>query len=525
MVKVRKVCYGLCILVTMLLFTVGLLLLGATIRALTIEDIDYQDAEFKVGDLEELPDSYLEGIPELYAEALKIPTIATGPGQYDTEQLLLFHQFLRDSFPDVFNSSFIQVEIINNYSFLFTINGSDENVQPYLLAAHMDVVPVIESEWSHPPFGGEIAPDPDTGEMSVWGRGAIDDKIGVMGILTSLQYLATSGFKPRRTFYVAFGHDEEVTGTDGASHIGKELQQRGVILDFLLDEGIPVLDDAMQGVDTPVAMIGVTEKGIMMLKLEVEGEGGHSSMPPKKQVIPQLSRAISNLENYPQPNMFGTGPEAAMFDFLAPKALWPYKLLFANLWLFKPLLAMVMSRSRETNAFTRTTTAITMINGGIKENVVASSVYAIVNHRVHPSQSLEDVLQHDINVINDPGVKVSVMWQRHPHPVSPYGPDVPGWRLLASNTKHFFPDAVSIPGMMIANTDTVFYLNLTSCIYRYNPIRIGKRHLALIHGHDERISVDSVRKAVRFYHRLILSADVDVAPLKTTQPGHRSGEF
>ncbi|XP_066960617.1 N-fatty-acyl-amino acid synthase/hydrolase PM20D1-like isoform X2 [Macrobrachium rosenbergii] len=521
----RHVCRAVTLIICLPLVVISSLLAVAAIRALLIEDIDYQFAEFKTSGLDDIPESYLESFPEVFGASLRIPTVSTAPGDYDKEQILVFHQFLRDSFPDVFNSSFVKAEVINSYSLLLTIRGTDESLQPYMLAAHLDVVPVDESKWSQAPFGGQVLPDPETGEMFVWGRGAIDNKINLMSIMMALQYLITTGFQPRRTFYASFGHDEEVNGYDGAGHIGRILEERGVVLDFLLDEGLPMTLGVVKGLDVPVAAIGVTEKGWMSVTLETEGEGGHSSAPPIEQVAPRLGRAMHNLEQYPQPSMFGTGPESEMFSYLASSASWPYKMFYANLWLFKPLLELIMSRQRNTNAFVRTTTAVTMVRVGVKENVVPSSGYVMVNHRVHPGQSLHDVLQHDISVIDDPKVKVKVLRQREAHPVSPYGPKVPGWRLIVSATKHIYPTSVAAPGLLMANTDTVHYLNLTSCIYRFSPHAVTQDLGQTIHGIDERVSVTSLRNAAKWYHRFISTADMDVPPIKESKPGHRFGEF
>ncbi|ROT83891.1 putative carboxypeptidase PM20D1.2-like [Penaeus vannamei] len=327
---------------------------------------DYRDPGLEGLVREELPGWYLQTLPELMGRALAIPTVSSAPGDYDTEQLLRFHAFLRESFPNAFNASFVEVEVVNNYSFLFTVKGSDPALQPYLLAAHMDVVPVDVSKWTQDPWSGQVIPDPETGEDYVWGRGAIDDKLGVMGIMAALDYLVTSGFQPTRSFYVAFGHDEEVHGEDGAGHIGALLQERGVALDFVLDEGMPVLDGVMAGMEIPVAAIGVTEKGWMRVRLEADGEGGHSSIPPHDQAVTRLASALVNLQRYPQPSMFGEGTEADLLTLMAHKASWPHKLVYANTWLFEPLLKVIMSRSRETNAIIRTTTAATIVRAGVK---------------------------------------------------------------------------------------------------------------------------------------------------------------
>lgn len=484
-----------------------LLLLVAVIRAATLKEADYPEFGMSRGDREELPSWYLKGMPELMAKALAIPTVSSAPGDYDRKQLLRFHHFLRESFPDVFNKSYIKVETVNTYSLLFTITGSETDLQPYMLTGHMDVVPVVKERWTHDPWGGLIIPDADTGEDYIWGRGAIDNKLGVMGIMMALQYLAQTDFQPSRSFYVAFGHDEEVSGIDGAGHIGKLLQERNVELDFLLDEGMPIVDDIMKGISSPVAIVGVTEKGHMTLKLEVEGEGGHSSMPPLDSAVKHLASALHNLDQYQQPILFGQGPEADTFAYLAPKASWPYKLVYANLWLFRPLLALFMSRSRDTNTFIRTTTATTIVRSGFKENVVPTTADAVINHRIHPAQSVDQVIQHDLKVIDDPLVKVTVLEQMEAHPVSPYGPEDPGWRLVSNAIHHHFPSTTVAPGVMVANTDTLHYLHLTRRIYRLTPVIMTKKSLPIIHGDDERIPSSAVAASAGFFHHIISAAD------------------
>ena len=501
----------------------SILFLTATIRALTFKDINNIDYELKDNNnsvIINLSQLYLEdNLPRVFSGALKIPTISS-----DTNEILAFHQFLRDSFPNIFNSSFITVDIVNNYSILLTVKGDDEeekennnNIQkPYLLVAHFDVVPVDRTEWLREPFGGEIIfGDPETGEKEdfIWGRGAIDNKINVIGIMMSLEHLATNGFHPERTFYVALGHDEEVSGYDGAGRISRLLRERGVVtLDFILDEGLPLTRGVFEGIDddVPVATIGVTEKGWMRVILRVEGgEGGHSSMPPSDQVAARLGRALNNLEQYPQPSMFGEGTEAEMFDYVASASSWPYKLIYANVWLFKPILEKVLASSRETNAIIRTTTAATVVRVGDKENVVPASGYAIINHRVHPAQSLADVLKHDIYAIGDPKVEVTLEKGYEAHPISPYGPEVPAWRLITSIVKHIYPTAVSAPGVLIANTDTRHFLNMTKFIYRFNPMVLTKKDISGIHGANERLSLTNAKKVVWFYHRLIQIANQD----------------
>ncbi|XP_045121424.1 N-fatty-acyl-amino acid synthase/hydrolase PM20D1-like isoform X2 [Portunus trituberculatus] len=491
-----------------------LLLVVALIRALALEDFDYQVQDLDPGARDELPESYLKGLPEVMARALSIRTVSYSRGNYEVEELLRFHDFLRESFPNVFNSSIIEVEVVNKLSLLLTVKGAQDDFMPYLLMGHMDVVPVDREKWTHDPWGGFILPDPSSGESYIWGRGAIDNKVAVIGIMSALEYLASTGFQPERTFYVAFGHDEEVRGEDGAGQMGRLLQERGVKLDFILDEGLPIMKDTIKGMDKPVAAIGVTEKGWLSLELEVKGPAGHSSMPPLVSAVTVLSRALVALADNPQPSMFGSGPESDMLAYIAPKASWPQKLVFANLWLFKPIVEMVLSSKRETNALMRTTTCATIVRAGVKENVVPSSARATINHRIHPSQNIKEVIQYDKKVINDPSVKIMEVEGTEAHPVSPHGPDVAPWRLLTASIHHHFPDAITAPGVLIGYTDTRHYLPLTARVYRFNPTFMLDLEMSIIHGHDERISVSSFTSAVSFYHHLILKADLQISPLR-----------
>lgn len=525
MVEVKRLAKGLCAMLGVVVGIVVVLLVVALVRALTLEDLDYQEGAIDPGERDHLPESYLKGLPQLMARALAIPTVAWGPGEYDAEAMKKFHVFLRESFPHVFNSSVIEVEVVNEYSLLLSIKGLHDDLVPYMLTGHIDVVPVAKDKWTHDPWGGHILKDSATGESYIWGRGALDNKAGVMGIMMALEYLAKTDFQPERSFYVAFGHDEEVRGLEGAGHIAKVLESRGVQLDFILDEGMPVLKGVVNGVEEPVALIGVSEKGWVTVELEVEGPGGHSSIPPANSAVTRLAKAIVALEDNPQPSMFGQGPEADMLAYLAPKASWPFKMIYSNLWLFGPLVSRIMAAKRETNAVTRTTTSVTIVRAGVKDNVVPATATAVVNHRVHPAQSIRDVIQHDRKMIADPSVKINLLPRSmEAHPVSPYGPEVSPWRLLSAAVRHHYPNAITAPSVLIANTDTRHYLQLTPHVYRFLPAVITGKDVTMIHGHDEKISVTSLFACVGFYHHLILAADVQSPPLKT-QPGHRGGEL
>ncbi|KFP49111.1 putative carboxypeptidase PM20D1, partial [Cathartes aura] len=263
-------------------------------------------------------------------------------------------------FPAVFSSKFIQHEIVGKYSHLFTVQGSNPEMMPYMLLAHMDVVPAPPEGWDFPPFSAAEH------EGFIYGRGTLDNKNSAIGILQALEFLLRRNYRPRRSFYVGIGHDEEVFGRNGAMKIAALLEARGVKLSFLLDEGSAILDGIIAGLKKPVAVIAITEKGSITLNFTVEKEPGHSSFPPKETSIGILAAAMSRLEQNPLRNLFGHGPELMTVEHLASEFGFPLNLIMSNLWLFSPIVSRVLAWKPSTNALIRTTTAVTMFNGGIK---------------------------------------------------------------------------------------------------------------------------------------------------------------
>src|SRR5688572_24983906 len=213
---------------------------------------------------------------ERFTTALTFPTISTqDSATFDPAPFTELHTWIEDAFPNVTRR--LTREIVANYSLLYTWTGSDTTLDPILLMGHLDVVPVepgTESRWTHPPFAGVVA------DGFVWGRGTLDDKASVVAILEAVEWLLSQGYEPRRTIYLAFGHDEELGGFSGAAAIAAILKERAGRLGFLVGEGGVVAEGLMPGVSRQVALIGVVEKGSIGVELTVERTGGHSSMPP-----------------------------------------------------------------------------------------------------------------------------------------------------------------------------------------------------------------------------------------------------
>ncbi|XP_019613896.1 PREDICTED: N-fatty-acyl-amino acid synthase/hydrolase PM20D1-like [Branchiostoma belcheri] len=450
-----------------------------------------------------------------FTSAIQFRTVSYERGVGTPQELARFTQFIRESFPTIHGSPLVRRDVVGNYSLLYRVDGSDASLKPYMLASHLDVVPITqEANWEAPPFSGQLK------DGYIYGRGTIDAKHSLMGCLEAVEFILSRGHRPKRTLYLAFGHDEETSGHFGAKVIGEMLAQRGEKIEFILDEGTPVGEGLVPGVSKQVALVSVAEKGFLQLHLTVNEEGGHASMPRSESAIGILSKAISKLEDSPHPNMFkmfGTGPETRMLEYVATEMTLPYRMLTSNLWLFSPLVGWVYSKKPQTNAFARTTTALTRFNAGVKDNVISPEATAVIDHRIHPSSSVEEVIEFDRKVINDPRVKFNVINNMEPSPTSPYGKDSPTYMLLQKTIQQIYPDALVTPTFMVANTDTRHYWSLSSAIYRFNPYVMTPSDLPRFHGLNERISVQNYERVMNFYYHLIVNMD---EPLEIKRHGH-----
>jgi carboxypeptidase PM20D1 len=437
---------------------------------------------------------------ERLAGAVRLRTIS-----YDNkpdsaaEEFLKLHQHLEVSFPLVHKA--LKRELIGGYSLLYSWPGSDPKAKPIMLMAHSDVVPIAEGtekNWSVDPFGGVVK------DGYIWGRGSWDDKGNLLAILEAVETLLAQGFQPKQTIYIASGHDEEVGGERGAKKIAELLAARSVKLDFVMDEGTLITEGVMKGLDKPVALIGVAEKGIMTLSLAAHDEPGHASMPPRETAIGMLSDALARLEKNPMPTTIG-GVASEMFDTLAPEMRGAGRILLSNLWLFGPLVKHQLEKSKSSNAFTRTTAALTVFHSGNKVNVVPAHAQAFVNVRMLPGDSQQDVIRHTHQVVANPAVKVDrTGMASDASPIS--STQSASYRVMNATIREVFPGTVVAPGLMVAATDSRHVLPLADHVYRFSPVRANDKDLSRFHGTDERISIENYAQMIAFYHRLIISA-------------------
>jgi carboxypeptidase PM20D1 len=432
------------------------------------------------------------------AQALRYPTIShEDPEQVDRAPFNELHRFLEHSFPLVHRN--LKPEIVAQYSLLFTWPGKDASLPPVLFAAHIDVVPIedgTEPDWSYPPFDGCI----EAGY--IWGRGALDDKASVLSLLEACEALLAQGYQPQRTIYLAFGHDEEVGGMHGAAGIAALLQQRSVRLELALDEGLAVTEGIIPKVTRPVAMIGVAEKGYLCLELSVETSGGHSSMPVSETAIGILSAAVARLERHPMPPRRDS-PVFQMLQRLAPEMPFPLRTLLGHPGLFSGLIQRQLAASPTMNAILRTTTAPTILQAGVKENVLPTRARAIFNFRLLPGDSIASVTRHVQSVIGDPRVQVRPAGDMRSEPSPVASVDSASYQRIEHAIRRVFPDALVVPGLVLGATDCRHYAPFSQNAYRFSPIWVRPEDLPRIHGTDERISVDHYAKAIQFYSELI----------------------
>ncbi len=437
-----------------------------------------------------------ERLAATLSAVVRIPSV-TGSAAKNFEAV---DRLLQRSFPLAFSR--LEVQRFPGGSLLLKWPGRNEEKLPYLLLGHLDVVPVeagTESDWSFPPFSGAIA------QGYVWGRGTLDCKTTVVTILTAVEGLLATGFSPERTVYLAFGADEEVGGHKGAAAIATALEAKSVRFLFTLDEGNVIVSDIMPGLDRPAAIIGVAEKGYVSFDLTARGAGGHSSMPPRSSTAGRLARAIVAVEGSPMPGEI-EGPTRAMLESIAPHLDTVTRLAIGALPLSEPLILQSYDGTPALSAQVRTTTAVTMMSAGTKENVLPQQAEAVVNFRLRPGDTAADVEAHLRRVIDDPEIEISQRGKANEaSPVAAL--DSSGYQLVSDAIKQTFPEAIVVPGLVVGGTDTRHYVRLAQASLRFGPMRLGPSDLARIHGTNERIAVTNLDEMAQFYRQLILDAD------------------
>lgn len=374
--------------------------------------------------------------------------------------------------------------------------GTDGSLQPLVLSAHWDVVPADEG-WIFAPFSGSV----ENGEVR--GRGAQDTKVTMAAILGACERLARASWNPRRTLFLAFGGDEEVGGIRGAARMAAWFRERGLRAACLLDEGDVIADGLLSFVDRPLALIGTAEKGYLDATVETVGAGGHASMPPRSTAAGSLARAVAALERRPFPPRL-VPTVRAFLDGLARYAPFAYRVLFRNLWLFGPLIVESFSSRPSTDALARTTIAFTMLEGSPKENVLPERARANANVRILPGETIATALGRLDRIARSRRARAYAAHEGTASDPSPETlPAGPAWEALNAALAASRPEAGVLPFLFSAGTDSKHWVGLADAIFRFAPILQTPADLSRVHGRDERIAVDEVRRATLFYREFI----------------------
>ena len=427
---------------------------------------------------------------DTFREMIQCRTVSyDDASRQDEREFAKFRTLLDERYPLV--ASTCEKHLVSPAGVIYHWKGKGGN-DPWILMAHYDVVPVEESMWAQKPFDAVIV------DGEIWGRGTIDTKSTLLGVMEAAQTLMEQGFTPQNDIYLAFGGDEEVSGSSAQAMV--EWFEKRKLSPTVIDESGAIVEGVFPGVTKHVAVIGTGEKGITNIEISMESEGGHASIPPRHTPVGILAKAIAAIENH-QFKQTIVPPVAEMFDTLGRHAGFGMRMIFANLWCFRPLLfALAKSRGGELQAMLQTTCAFTKMEGGAAWNVIPPKVSAGANMRLL-NHTPEQVVRELQNVIQDKQVKVEVVLGTAPSPYS--RSDGKGWDTLKEAILQTWPDIIIAPYLLRAATDSRHYSRISDRVYRFTPLFMSHETRKTIHGHNERISMESLLEIIAFYIRLI----------------------
>ena len=429
------------------------------------------------------------------SEAIQIKTVSFGDTlPIDTAEFVKFRLFMERTYPLMHAK--LEKQSFNQFSYVFKWTGKDSTKAPFVLMAHLDVVPVeaiAESKWTYPSFSGKIEQD------TIWGRGAVDDKSSAIAIMEATEQMLKNNFIPERTFYLCFGHDEEIAGKRGANIISQWFKKKKINPAFVLDEGGMIDTEKFKDVQRPVAVIATGEKGFVNVDISVTIPGGHSSQPEKETAIDILNKAILKVREKQMPPII-TAPVQSLLEKTAAEQSFAKRMAIANMWLFKSLIIGSMEENKQTNAMVHTTLVPTIVKAGIKDNVIPSIANATFNSRILPGQTSDDVVNFVRTAINDERVTVKKQTISLMEASSSTPSDHPSFQMLESITQKIVPNVLVSPYLLIGATDSRYFRPFSNAVLNFTPMQNAKG----FHGIDERIGVTDLSRMISFY-KLVLS--------------------
>ena len=485
--------------------TIGWAILGLLGLFILITLIRAAFWKAKAPDLEPLPD---EAIDEARAaanlsKAIQIPTIANDEDiGTDWAQFRRFHAFLDESYPLI--AKHLPCEKIRGGCLLYHWKGKDPALLPIALLSHIDVVPITpgtEGDWTHPPFSGH-----NDGEF-IWGRGAMDMKNHLVCVMEAVEALLEEGFTPARDVYLCFGDNEEILGQkySGARHIRRALEARGVTrFESTLDEGGAMLPIQAKGILSGIlAGVGIAEKGHCDIEVSVSAKGGHASQPPDHTALGELAVIIQRLEKH-QFKAKMTPLMRGIIDAAGRRLPYGLRIFAVNHRLLRPVLLAAMKKIPPAACMVRTTTAVTQATGSPAPNVLPQKASAVVNLRMIPGTTTDDLVKHIRKVIKNRNAEVRVLQTNEATKYS--STDSASFEAIRRLVLNLHPDAILAPFLVMGGTDTTHYDTMSDHCYRFSPFVAPMRLLLCTHATNERLPVAAIGEGVRFFKNYIRGA-------------------
>lgn len=458
------------------------------------------------------------------AGGIKIPSVSNSdPKSFAYPPFDLFKTYLANNYPLIYQH--LECYTVHSYGLVFRLKGSNSNLLPILFLSHYDVVPpgsaeiknkdehlfqpsdkalapvaTIAEDWDYPPFSGAVAGG------RIYGRGTLDMKGMLFALLEATEKIVSEGQQPQRDIYLAFGFDEEVGGELGAAEIAADFRRKGLRFEAVYDEGGLIMEKgSVKGIDSDVALIGCAEKGFLSLKIKVRGLGGHSSMPPAETAMGKAAVIMQRLEKH-QMKPVVTPLIQRFFQQVSGSMPLLSRFAIANRWLMEPLLLNQLTKNHSTNALVRTTTALTMMKGSDAANVLAPEVEFVVNFRLLPENTIQEVYTHIKNATSGFDVKIEqVDNAREASNVSPN--NTKAYQIMETSIRRLYPNLIITPYLTVGGTDAIKYQDLSENIYRFMPIKINHSEQQSMHSTNEYISIENYLKMIEYFYYIMRNYD------------------